>query len=138
MIVGMLCLVFLNFGHCTSNSEQVNGILAIIQSDPNSQVFYFVKHRFEEKQSMMRFKRSPHDDQKVVIVNPDNAAVLLVEEFNDTSLFQANWIDRQRVQIENEIMTESEIVQRKKRQSDEDVTLAPNPKSSTTEEESDR
>ena len=108
MIVLLLCLAILNFGHCTSKSDQVKGILTIKQTGLNSQVSYFVEQSLDENQSTKRLKRSPHDDQNVVIVNPNNAAVLVVEEFNDTSLFEANWIDRERVKIENEEITESD------------------------------
>ena len=139
MIALLLCLAILNFGHCTSKSGQVKGILTIKQTGLNSQVSYFVEQSLEEDQPMKRLKRSPHDDQKVVIVNPNNAAVLVVEEFNDTSLFEANWIDRERVKIENEEITESETVQRNKRQSSVDVTtVLPNLSPSTPEEEPDR
>ena len=126
MIHFILCIISLNYQAVYSKNINSNAILTIKQTDLNSQTSHFVYQNLENYQAFVRNKRSMHEEQKVVLINPENAAVLVLEDFNDTSLFETRWIEKQNIRIENEAVNESGDTQRKKRQvSDESTTTLP-------------
>ena len=122
MILRLLLLLSLNSGIVYSKNVKSNAILTISQTDLNSQTSHFVRENLEESSVIVRDKRSLHDDQKVVMINPDNATVILIEEFKDSSLFEATWIVRQNVRIETEGISKPKVYNRKKRQTNEEST----------------
>ena len=139
MIRLIICIIFLDFEAICSESINADSILTIKQTDLNSQTSHFVYRNLENRQAFVRNKRSMHDDQKVVLINPENAAVLVLEDFNDTSLFESRWIEKQNIRIENEATNESSKSQRNKRQvSEESTTALPNRSSDSPNNGTDR
>ena len=124
MILSLIYLLSLHSGIIYSKNVKSNAILTISQTDLSSQTSHFVQENFEESSAMIRDKRSPHDDQKAVIIDPDNATIILMEEFKDSSLFEASWIVRQNVRIETENTGVMKVSNRKKRQTNEESTEA--------------
>ena len=123
----IICIIFLNFEAICPENINSNAILTIKQIDYGSQTARFVHRNLENYQAFVRNKRSMHETQKIVLINPENTVVLVLEDFNDTSLFETRWIEKQNIRIENEATNESSESQRKKRQvSEESTTALPN------------
>ena len=132
-------MLSLNYGMIYTKNAMSNAILTISQTDLNSQTSHFVQENLDENIVMIRDKRSLHDDQKVVLIDPDNATVILMEEFKDTSLFEATWIVRRNVKIETESTGGPKISNRKKRQTnDESTDTLPEMNPTLPKDETDR
>ena len=139
MIFRIICILSISWETVYSKNDEFNAILAIEQTDFNSQSSHFVQENVEDSHKWIRNKRSPHDDQSVVIINPHNATIILNEDFRNTSIFEANWLERQNVRIENEATSDLKDSNRKKRQTNEESTSSlPDLRPTLTNNETDR